>query len=322
MGATIGRRRLADGARHGCPARLHRRVRARRSLRRADPSRPFAEEVGADPGGCGSGSSTTRSSRASRGSRLRCCRARCRRAACVLRPRGRRGPPSRPGGSRVHPALHHHRRRDGGHRRTNGARRRPRVGPDDLEGDNHASAPSATPCRAGLHRGGQLAPRVVPPGAVLVAAGRLRPPGHPHARRPPPEIGYLSDPELGGQRVVEVLQYTAQFNITGQPAVSLPLSWTAGGLPIGVQFVAPYGREDLLLRVPHSSRRRDRGRTACLRCTPDPRRSGAGLTGGPWRSSASGGRSTCGAGSAAAGPDGGAWRWRRPGARRVRTPSA
>jgi amidase len=46
-----------------------------------------------------------------------------------------------------------------------------------------------------------------------------------------------------------VLQYTAQFNITGQPAVSLPLSWTAGGLPVGVQFVAPYGREDLLLRV-------------------------------------------------------------------------
>ena len=45
------------------------------------------------------------------------------------------------------------------------------------------------------------------------------------------------DPDVGGQRVVEVLQYTAQFNITGQPAVSLPLSWTAGGLPVGVQLV-------------------------------------------------------------------------------------
>ncbi len=66
---------------------------------------------------------------------------------------------------------------------------------------------------------------------------------------PPPEIGYLSDPELGGQRVVEVLQYTAQFNITGQPAVSLPLFWTAGDLPVGVQLVAPYAREDLLIRV-------------------------------------------------------------------------
>jgi amidase len=66
---------------------------------------------------------------------------------------------------------------------------------------------------------------------------------------PPPELGYLSDPEVGGQRVIEVLQYTAQFNITGQPAVSLPLHWTPDGLPIGVQFVAPYGREDLLIRV-------------------------------------------------------------------------
>ena len=47
----------------------------------------------------------------------------------------------------------------------------------------------------------------------------------------------------------DVLQYTAQFNITGQPAVSLPLHWTEGGLPVGVQIVAPYGREDMLIRV-------------------------------------------------------------------------
>jgi amidase len=43
--------------------------------------------------------------------------------------------------------------------------------------------------------------------------------------------------------------FTALFNITGQPAISLPLGWSSGGLPIGVQLVAPYGREDLLLRV-------------------------------------------------------------------------
>lgn len=42
---------------------------------------------------------------------------------------------------------------------------------------------------------------------------------------------------------------TQLFNMTGQPAISLPLWWNAGGLPIGTQWVAPYGREDLLLRL-------------------------------------------------------------------------
>jgi amidase len=43
--------------------------------------------------------------------------------------------------------------------------------------------------------------------------------------------------------------FTAVFNISGQPAISLPLAASACGLPIGVQLVAPYGREDLLLQV-------------------------------------------------------------------------
>ena len=65
---------------------------------------------------------------------------------------------------------------------------------------------------------------------------------------PPPPIGYLSGPE-GGMRVRELLQFTAQFNVTGQPAISLPLYWTSDGLPVGVQLVAAYGREDVLVRV-------------------------------------------------------------------------
>jgi amidase len=65
---------------------------------------------------------------------------------------------------------------------------------------------------------------------------------------PPPPIGYLSGPE-GGLRVRELLQFTAQFNVTGQPAISLPLFWNADGLPIGVQLVAAFGREDVLVRV-------------------------------------------------------------------------
>lgn len=43
--------------------------------------------------------------------------------------------------------------------------------------------------------------------------------------------------------------FTPVFNVTGQPAISLPLGHSRDGLPIGVQLVAAYGREDLLLRV-------------------------------------------------------------------------
>ena len=43
--------------------------------------------------------------------------------------------------------------------------------------------------------------------------------------------------------------FTAAFNIAGQPAISLPLGHSESGLPIGVQLVAAYGREDLLFRV-------------------------------------------------------------------------
>lgn len=43
--------------------------------------------------------------------------------------------------------------------------------------------------------------------------------------------------------------FTAPFNIGGQPAISLPLGHSESGLPVGVQLVAPYGREDLLFRV-------------------------------------------------------------------------
>jgi Asp-tRNA(Asn)/Glu-tRNA(Gln) amidotransferase A subunit family amidase len=43
--------------------------------------------------------------------------------------------------------------------------------------------------------------------------------------------------------------YTQLANITGRPAISLPLHWTADGLPLGVQFVAPLEGESLLIRL-------------------------------------------------------------------------
>jgi amidase len=57
------------------------------------------------------------------------------------------------------------------------------------------------------------------------------------------------DPMLTGLRAQTLCAFTGPFNMTGQPAISLPLHWNADGLPIGVQLVAAYGREDVLLRV-------------------------------------------------------------------------
>jgi amidase len=43
--------------------------------------------------------------------------------------------------------------------------------------------------------------------------------------------------------------FTAPFNMTGQPAMSVPLYWTQDGLPIGIQFAAKLGADGLLLRL-------------------------------------------------------------------------
>ena len=68
---------------------------------------------------------------------------------------------------------------------------------------------------------------------------------------PPPELGWFTGagPEHEGGRIARFIPYTAQFNMTGQPAISLPLHWTPAGLPVGVQLAAAYGREDVLIQV-------------------------------------------------------------------------
>jgi amidase len=50
-------------------------------------------------------------------------------------------------------------------------------------------------------------------------------------------------------RIFEYGPFAVVFNVTGQPAISLPLGRSRSGLPIGTQFVAAAGREDLLLRL-------------------------------------------------------------------------
>lgn len=43
--------------------------------------------------------------------------------------------------------------------------------------------------------------------------------------------------------------YTQLANLTGRPAISVPMHMTADGLPLGVQFVAPLAGESLLIRL-------------------------------------------------------------------------
>jgi amidase len=54
--------------------------------------------------------------------------------------------------------------------------------------------------------------------------------------------------EVGG-RAFDATGYTMPFNQTGVPAMSVPLHWTAGGIPIGVQVAARFGAEATLLRL-------------------------------------------------------------------------
>jgi amidase len=80
----------------------------------------------------------------------------------------------------------------------------------------------------------------------------------PTLAAPPLRIGALYDADDGisadnplapSIRAGQFVAFTPQFNASGQPAISLPLHWNEDGLPIGVQLVAAYGREDLLIRV-------------------------------------------------------------------------
>ena len=67
----------------------------------------------------------------------------------------------------------------------------------------------------------------------------------PTTAAPPTVLGeYLSKYESGRGSA-----FTRPFNVTGNPAMSLPLGWPADGLPRGVQLIAAYGREDVLIRV-------------------------------------------------------------------------
>src|SRR2546430_9929720 len=71
---------------------------------------------------------------------------------------------------------------------------------------------------------------------------------------PPIPLGALQPDE--GEPPIQMLMnsggwvpFTPAWNVTGQPAISLPLHQSAEGLPIGVQFVGPAAGEELLLSL-------------------------------------------------------------------------
>ena len=76
----------------------------------------------------------------------------------------------------------------------------------------------------------------------------------PTTAKPAVPVGAL-DPDPGQppedmlRKSTDFVPFTPPFNVTGQPAISLPLHQTEDGVPVGVQFVGPPSGEELLLSL-------------------------------------------------------------------------
>ncbi len=68
---------------------------------------------------------------------------------------------------------------------------------------------------------------------------------------PPVPVGYFHDqePAENFERQKRFTPFTAIYNVTGQPAVSVPLYWNAAGLPIRVMLAGRMGEEGTLISL-------------------------------------------------------------------------
>jgi amidase len=62
--------------------------------------------------------------------------------------------------------------------------------------------------------------------------------------------GWMDAPLMKlARQSLSYVPFTQLANLTGTPAMSVPLYWTADGLPLGVQLHGPFGSEALLLQL-------------------------------------------------------------------------
>jgi aspartyl-tRNA(Asn)/glutamyl-tRNA(Gln) amidotransferase subunit A len=66
----------------------------------------------------------------------------------------------------------------------------------------------------------------------------------------------IDSPDRGPYRAADFIRMTAPFNLTGQPALSIPAGFSEDGLPIGLQIVGRRGQDDLVLRAGHAYQQR------------------------------------------------------------------
>jgi Asp-tRNA(Asn)/Glu-tRNA(Gln) amidotransferase A subunit family amidase len=95
-----------------------------------------------------------------------------------------------------------------------------------------------------IHRTGRIVGRFFTRYDILLS---------PTMCQPPYPLGVLDmmtdDSERYTRAILGAIGFTSLFNQAGTPAMSVPLGWSRGGLPIGVQFAAPYGDEATLFRL-------------------------------------------------------------------------
>ncbi len=71
----------------------------------------------------------------------------------------------------------------------------------------------------------------------------------PTIAREPPKIGWIHEGKDVMHRAAEMVPYSGWINVTGQPAISVPMHIAASGLPVGVQLVGAPWRDDLILQI-------------------------------------------------------------------------